>query len=423
MPHTKLAALILLCGAAASSFAVDMSSDSYVAVSEYLEELYGIDPNEGLTTLPTLNVPMGGRAEGMGTAFAAVSDDASFIEWNPAGSSLLSRTELAFYHNNWIADSKVEGAVFTTRLGNLGLAAGGKWLYLPFTEYDEYGDRASKGYYSEAVATINASYNLFSGYYFSGVSIGANLKGAFRLMPDYSDDAGNVISGSGSSQSVFAPMADLGLLTRFNVLKLYHARERNASAALVFKNVGPAALDEPLPTVLTTAIAYKPIRPLLFSFDYSIPINLQDPELSERHYWAIGCSTAVTKFLTMRAGVLTKATNMRVSIGSAVSVMGIDIDINYTLDLLTQLQPLNRVSLGARFNLGDGGRAEKAKHVDDLYLRGLEEYANGNLDEALILWEEALRLDKTFDPAREGLEAIRDARVLEQRIDDIRRLE
>jgi tetratricopeptide (TPR) repeat protein len=103
--------------------------------------------------------------------------------------------------------------------------------------------------------------------------------------------------------------------------------------------------------------------------------------------------------------------------------MGLDIDINYTLDLLTQLQPLNRVSLGARFNLGDGGRAEKSKKVDELYLRGLEEYANGNLDEAVRYWEEALALDKGFDPAREGLQTIKDARALERRIDDIRRLE
>ncbi len=423
MPRTKLAASILLCGLVTSALAIDMSNDTYVDISEYLEELYGIDPNEGLTTLPTLNVPMGGRAEGMGTAFSAVSDDASFIEWNPAGSSRLQRTELAFYHNNWIADSKVEGAVFTTRLGELGLAASGKWLYLPFTEYDEYGDRASKGYYSEAVATLNASYNLLAGYYFTGLSVGANLKGAFRLMPDYSDDEGNVIAGSGKSQSVFAPMVDLGSLTRFNVLKFYQAREKNASAAVVLKNMGPPALDEPLPTALTAGVSYKPIRPLLIAFDYSIPINLQDPALSERHYWACGVSTTVTKFLTMRTGLLAKGTNMRFTIGSAVTLMGIDIDINYTLDLLTQLQPLNRVSLGARFNLGDGGRGEKTKKVDELYLRGLEEYANGNLDEAIRYWEEALVLDRGFDPAREGLQTIKAARALEERIDDIRRLE
>ena len=39
---------------------------------------------------------------GMGTAFSAVLLDASFIEWNPAGSSMLDKTELAFFHNKLI---------------------------------------------------------------------------------------------------------------------------------------------------------------------------------------------------------------------------------------------------------------------------------------------------------------------------------
>ena len=112
--------------------AIDMNSDVYGSVSDYLLQVYGIDNNAGLTALPVLNVPMGGRSEGMGTAFSAVADDASFIEWNPAGSSMLDKTELAFFHNNWIADTKVEGAVYSIRFDNLGLSAGGKWLYLPF---------------------------------------------------------------------------------------------------------------------------------------------------------------------------------------------------------------------------------------------------------------------------------------------------
>jgi hypothetical protein len=47
--------------------------------------------------------------------------------------------------------------------------------------------RISKGYDSEAVATLNGSFNFFSGRYFSGVSLGANLKGAFRLVSHFAD--------------------------------------------------------------------------------------------------------------------------------------------------------------------------------------------------------------------------------------------
>lgn len=403
--------------------AYDTDADAYGSLSDFLLDMYGIDDNQGLTAMPVLNIPMGGRSEGMAGAFAAVADDVSFLEWNPAGSSMLEKTELAFFHNNWIADTKIEGVVYTIRFNNLGLAAGGKWLYLPFTEYNEYGDRASKGYYSESVATLNASYNLLSGYYFSGISLGVNLKSAFRSVPDYSNDAGNIVEGSGKSQSAFAPMADFGLLTRFNVLKFYYARERNASFALVMRNLGFAVKDDPLPTVATAALSYKPLRPLLFSFDYSVPLNLSEPELSENPYWASGFSARISEFLSMRCGLMAKTGSVRISLGSAVSLQGMDLDFNYTLDLLTQLQPLNRVSIAARFDFGDRGRAEKASKVEELYISGLEAYAQGNIEQALNDWEAALKLDPNFDPAEEGRDAILGALYLEDRIDEIQRIE
>lgn len=423
MSRIKKVLVMLAYGIRATAFALDMGEDTYGSISDYLLNVYGIDDNQGLTALPVLDVPMGGRAEGMAGAFSAVADDASFLEWNPAGSSMMARTELAFFHNNWIADTKVEGAVFTTRFGDLGLAAGGKWLYLPFTEYNEFGDRASKGYYSEAVAVFNASYNLFSGYYFSGVSVGANLKTALRSVPDYSDDAGNVIGGSGADQSAFAPMMDLGLLTRFNLVKLYHARERNASFALVVRNLGAPTMGEPLPTTAVAGLSYRPIRPVLFAFDFSVPVNLQDPDLSEKPYWAAGGSVDITKFLSMRAGLLSKIGNLRITIGSALQLDSIALDVNYTMDLLTQLQPLNRVSVAARFDFGDRGRKERAALVESHYLRGLEAYAGGDNEEALREWEAALKLDPRFDPAREGRAAVLRSKMLEERIDEIQRIE
>jgi hypothetical protein len=266
-------AIFSLCAAWAAGADI---SDSYGSIADYLDSVYGIDNNVGLTAFPVLNVPMGGRSEGMASAFTAVADDISFIEYNPAGSSMLARTETAFFHNNWIADTKVEGAIFASRIGNLGLSGGGKWLYTPFTEYNIYGERVSKGFYSEAVAVFNASYNFLAGYYFSGVSVGVNLKGAFRMVPDYADDDDNIIAGSGKAQSSGMAMADIGALTRFDFFKFYKSREQNASAALVMRNLGPPALDDPLPSVLCAAISYKPIKPLMISFDFSLPFNMAD---------------------------------------------------------------------------------------------------------------------------------------------------
>jgi hypothetical protein len=418
---TAFLAVCLVLSPLSSIWANDEAQDRYGNIADYLNSIYGIDNNAGLTAFPVLNIPMGGRSEGM-IAFSAIADDVSFIEFNPAGSSMLQRSELAFFHNNWIADTKIEGIAYATRFGNLGLAAGAKLLYMPFTEYNIYGERVSGGYYSEGVAILNVSYNMFSGFYFSGVSLGLNLKGAYRLMPDYTDNFDNILSGSGWSQSAVMAMADIGLLTRFNLFKFYNSRDRNASVALVARNLGPPALDEPLPTVFNAAFSYRPIRPLVFAFDFNYPVNLMDTSLSELPYAAIGFSVNVTNFLSMRGGFMYKAGSSRVSVGSAIYFDKISVDINYTLDLLTQLQPLNRVSLGVRFCLGDGGRGQASDRVDELYLLGLEAYISGNFADAKLCWEEALRINPRYDPARESLAMLINREELNQRVEDMYRM-
>jgi len=425
MIHRKTAAFLAVCLIIAPLLSLygEESQDSYGNTADYLNSIYGIDDNAGLTAFPVLNIPMGGRAEGMATAFSAICDDVSFIEFNPAGSSTLEKSELAFFHNNWVADTKIEGLVYATRFGDLGIAAGAKWLYSPFTEYNLYGDRVSSGYYSEGVVILNASYNFLSGYYFSGISLGVNLKGAFRIMPDYTGDSDAIIDGSGLSQSSLMGMADIGLLTRFNFLKAYSARERNASAALVIKNLGPPSLEESLPTSINAAISYKPLRPITLAFEFILPVNMVDVSISEAPHFAFGASVNITSFLSMRAGVLYKAGSSRVTVGSALNLSTIAIDVNYTLDLLTQVQPMNRISLAVRFDLGDGGRRQRADKVDELYLLGYEAYSTGNYADARVCWEEALRLDPKYEPARESLNMLDSREGLTERIEELYRLD
>ena len=417
--------LLILTGTAG---ALDFDPDRYGSITDYLNSIYGPDFNAGLTAFPVLNVPMGGRSEGMAGAFSAVCDDISFIEFNPAGSAVLSNTELAIFHNNWIADTKIEGAAYASRFKDLGFAAGIKWLYTPFTEYNIYGERVSKGYYSEGTAVLNASYNFLRGFYFSGLSVGVSLKGAFRLVPDYTDadDSGNsqgqLIQGSGKDQSAAMVMADLGVLTRFNFLKFYNSRERNMSAALVFRNLGPPAKEDPLPSAITAAIAYKPLKPLLFAFDFNLPMNFRDLSLSEKPSWAFGFAGEITNFLSMRTGLTGKAGNARITLGSAIHLEKITLDINYTLDLLTQITPLNRVSLGIRFNMGDQGRKERSVIVDELYLLGLDAYSRFEFQKAKGYWEEALRIDPRFEPAREGINVVNKTLDVEERINNMQRL-
>jgi len=125
-------------------------------------------------------------------------------------------------------------------------------------------------------------------------------------------------------------------------------------------------MGDPLPSAATAALAYRPLRPLLFSFDFSLPVNLQDVSLSEKPYLAFGFAGEITSFLSMRTGVMGKAGNIRIALGSAIQLDKISLDVNYTLDLLTQMQPLNRVSLGVRLELGDQGRMATRDRVYEL---------------------------------------------------------
>lgn len=377
-----------------------------------------IDQNEGLTAFRSLLIPMGGLAEGMGQAATALAFDSSSFEANPAASCVLDQTELAVYNNNWIADTRISSAVYTIRHGNLGLGIGGKWLYLEFPQTDEYGTLVSDGYYSEAIGALNVSYNFFQGYNFSGLCLGATLKGAYRSVPPAIEAIWHNSAG--------AVMADLGALVRFNFLKFYSSRNKNFSFGLAAKNLGPPVFEtnpDPLPTVFSAGIAYSPIKPLTLSFDVSKPVNLSDPSVSELMSWAFGIEGNLTDFFKLEAGFLLKGGNPRIALGTTFDVDLIRLAVNYTLDLTTQMTAFDRISVEASFSLGDLGRADLAKKVDNLYLSGLEAYARGDSAAAAIEWREALSLDPHFDPARESLKALEGTQDLLRSIDALQKLD
>jgi hypothetical protein len=149
---------------------------------------------------------------------------------------------------------------------------------------------------------------------------------------------------------------------------------------------------------------------------------MADPDLSEKPYWTTGLSAQITSFLSMRAGFLTKSGGVRITLGSAVDLTKISLDLNYTLDLLTQFTPLNRISLGVRFNLGDQGRKLREEQSEALYVKGLNAYAQGKTEEARYYWEETLKVDPRFEPAAEGISLLVRSKDLIDRINEMQTL-
>ena len=368
--------------------------------AEELSDIFA-DPNTGLTVFPTLLVPTGGKYEGMGTAYTAVALDSGYLEANPSASAVLDYSELSFLHNNWIADSNLEGVVYTMRFDDLGIGFGGKFLYVPFTSYSDFGERLGAGYYSETVATANISYNFFSSYYFYGLAVGANIKVAYR----------NVPATTIPDQSALAGIVDIGALTRLNFLKFFSSRSKNFSVGVVLKNLGPLVQQEPLPTVLTVGLAYSPVRPLIIAYDLNIPIGYGQG--AEQINMAGGLDVTVTDFFSIQSGFNYRGANPRFTLGGTVNLKKVSFVANYTLDLSSQVGNLDRFSVEAKINLGDDGRMALRNKVDEYYLEGVEEFANGNLNRAITAFEKALELDPGFTPARDYLSEVE--RQLENR--------
>lgn len=392
--------------AALTFFILSLFSLSAVDFSDYYSSwssMFGIDSNSGTNSFLVLLIPSGGKHEGMATAYTAIAIDSGFIDSNPAASSLLDDTELSFLHNNWINDVNIESVIYASRINNMGFGFSGKMMYLPFTGVDDWGNRYSNdytseyatGYYWEAVGTANFSYNFFKNYYFDGVSIGGNFKVAYRNIPE----------SIASDQSALALMGDMGIMTRFNFIKTYFSRDKNFSLGASLKNIGTEFITDPdpLPSRFSAGLAYSPIRPLTLAFDFNYPFNLDGTE-AEDPYFAMGMDLILTSFLSIQSGFLLKSGLPRFTLGTALEMEKIDFVINYTLDLTTQYDELDRISLEVRLNMGDYGRKENAEQAEVLYIEGLKLYAEGDFVEAIKKWESCLELNPVFNPASEMIE-------------------
>ena len=416
--------LIAFCVSSAQAFDY---TDVSTGLSNAFSSLTG--DNEGTTSFRSFLIPSGGRAESLGSAYTGLSDDVSYLEYNPAASCIMEQSELALFHNAWIADSAMETLSGTFRIGNAGFGAGLRCFYVPFSEYNVFGERVAGSYYSETTAVLNASYNFHAGYTFKGLAVGANIKAAWRGVPDYTDnDTDAIISGSGLSQSALAVAGDAGIMMRFNALKFYVSREPNIRIGFNLLNAGAAVTgfgsssgikaDDPLPASAAAGISWHIIRPIVVTAEFRQPFNLMN--ISEYQMWSAGSgiSVQITDFFSVLGGFLIKGADPRISLGAEFTVMKILMNVNYTLDLTSSLNPVNHISLSAKIRLGDGGRAQQQAKIDELYNEGLNYFAQSNFTAAIDVWKEILKIDRFYDPALNGIKSAQNQITLFQRIRD-----
>ncbi|MCR4952751.1 MAG: UPF0164 family protein [Treponema sp.] len=404
-------------------FALSLT-DASESLSAAFEGL--VDDNEGTTSFPSLLIPNGGRAESLGGAYTGYAYDVSFMNYNPAASSLQQETQFSIFHNSWIADSKMETIAYTTRFNNLGFGTQVQCFYMPFTEYNFIGERTAGSYYSETFLNLNVSYNFLAGYDFKGIAVGGNLKTGWRGMPDYTDKNTNaLIPDSGLSQSALAIMADLGVMMQFNLFKvLFRSRTPNCKVGLSIQNLGVSItgfgsgtkIDDPLPTAVCAGFSYTFFPSFTVTADFRQPINLQNITHSQKFSIAAGTAIDITKNFTLLAGFNLKGANPKISAGTEFTFQKVCFNFNYTLDLASSINPINRISLSAKINLGDRGRSQNLSKIDELYTRGLVFYYNSDWENAIATWEEILEIDSHYDPAILGIKSAKSQMELYKKV-------
>ena len=398
--------------------ALSLHALEYSDIYDTLTDLgyFNSTKNEGTTSFRSLLIPIGGRAESLGSAYTGLCDDAGYINYNAAASCILNDTQACAFHNSWIADSKLDTIVATTRIDNFGFGLQAGCLYLPFSEYNIFGERVNASYYTETNIAANISYNFLAGYDFKGLALGATLKTAYRSVPDYTDnDTDAIISFSGLEQSGLAIMADLGMMLQFNFLKFFASRTPNVRIGISAQNLGASItgftsksgikLDDPLPTYFAAGMSCQFLPIITATFDIKQPVNLFNPSDYQMFSFSTGFIFAFTKNFSLLTGAEFKGGNPRFSLGSELQLSNARFNFNYTLDLTSSLNPINRISLSAKILLGDRGRAERQKLIDELYSKGLEYYANAEWEKAIEEWQAVLILNKRYDPAILGIES------------------
>lgn len=365
---------------------------------------------EGETAFRSLLIPSGGRFEGLGGTFTALSNDISFFDANPAASALLKETELNVLHNSWIADSKMETVGYTQRKNHLGWGTSLRCFYIPFTEYGKLGEKKASGYYSETFLTANIAYNFLAGYDFKGLTIGGSIKTGIRSMPPFSGqdepaDPDNPAPQykNAAKYNGYAVLGDLGIMIRANVTKIFYSDEPNFYFGFSLKNFGTPIKGEIPPSYISLGFAYRPVSFFLFGIDLNQGINVVNIKNSGLPYGNLGFMFSITQYFNLLTGFGIKGGNPRFTLGGEVNLSNVQISANYSLDLASQVTNISRISVGVKLLLGQDKRDEKLSTVKKLYVQGLKEYNNKNYEKAIELWKEILTIDKRYDPAIEGI--------------------
>lgn len=342
--------------------------------------------------------PFGNKAQVFGSSYSALCDDLGYFYSNPSAASLQKQTQ---------AGGFLEYDFGSTLFGGFGLTRRAKKI--PDFGYGLFGTLFSmtNEKYFEVVTGLNLSYNFLAGYDFKGICAGINIKTGWQNGSFSSINNINQINFvTCDSNSLFSIFFDLGVMTQFNLFKFFYSREPNVKIGLSLKNLGIVidksfgiAKNNPLPSEINLSFSCKFLKPVTLCGGTSYPLNFSDFSQIYVPSVSFGFDFYLKDTISLSLGTEFKKNKSQFSAGIDLQFSGKKIDLNYSLDYISNEVQNHRISLSFKVLLGDNDRSLIDYMVDKYYQAGLDYYANGEWEKAIKEWDKALKLNKHFDPA------------------------
>jgi len=292
---------------------------------------------DGIGAFSAFKNGIGARALAMGGAFVAVADDATAVDWNPAGLAQLSDTRLSGMSTDLFGlgiTHQYVGA--TTSFADLGIGLGWERASIDGQVIDGSGGLGSSFTWTEQAFVGSLATNVM------GIAMaGANVK---YYLAD---------SGLGDSASGFG--FDLGLLVSLGDMFVIGVNAKDLAGSTIEWDGGATDV---VSGVYTAGLAMKLADDMLI---LAADVDFDGSSLGDTH---VGVEFNVIDELALRGGVVLTDNFQEYyfTVGAGINVAGLYVDAAYILEETLG----NTLVLSAEFSLGEllgGGEAAPAEAV------------------------------------------------------------
>ena len=294
-----------------------------VASMALLLVLSAVAMADGIGAFSAFKNGIGARALAMGGAFVAVANDATAVDWNPAGLAQLSDTRLAGMSTDLFGlgiTHQYVGA--TTSFANLGIGLGWERAAIDGQVVDGSGGLGNSFTWTEQAIVGSLATNVMD-----VAMAGANVK---YYLAD---------SGLGDSASGFG--FDLGLLVSLGDMFMIGVNAKDLAGSSISWDSGATDVVSGL---YTAGLAMKLANNMLV---LAADVDFDGSSLGDTH---VGVEFNVIDELALRGGVVLTDDfqNYYFTVGAGINVAGLYVDAAYVLEETLG----NTLVLSAEFSLG-----------------------------------------------------------------------